>query len=79
MPTPTPLQQVFERHGLTQLGVARDLGISQGYLSELCTGSRVPSIPMAMNLLSFLRQRTGEEITFELLFGTPALPAAANE
>jgi transcriptional regulator with XRE-family HTH domain len=39
------------RHGLTQSQAARDLGISQQAMNQLCCGSRVPSHRLLLLLL----------------------------
>lgn len=78
-PSETPIAATMRRHGLIQTEVAADADISQAYLSQIASGLRVPSLPVALRLQAVLRARTGEEVTIEQLFGTPDLPGTGTE
>ena len=48
---PAPVWTFLEEHEISQNELARRVGISSGYLSQLMSGTRCPSPPMRRRLL----------------------------
>lgn len=69
MTTSTPLRALFERHGLTQVKVAGEVGISQAFLSQIMSGDRRPSLEVSLRLAEVLSRFVGRSVTVEDLFG----------
>jgi transcriptional regulator with XRE-family HTH domain len=74
------LKTFLQEQQITQAETAEALGIDSSTLSLKLSGQR-PWFEREINaVLAFLRQRTGQSVTFEQLFGAEnGLPAAANE
>jgi len=69
---PTPLQRFLERHpDLDQATLAAKIGTSQGYLSQLASRKRRPSLAMVNRVLAVLR-RYEPDLSYEDLFGKVA-------
>lgn len=60
------LSDWLAENGFSQAGFAAHLGISQGYLSELLSGAKSPS----MNTARLIKEATGGEITADDLMET---------
>lgn len=57
------LNDYIRRRGITARTLARELGISDVFLSEIRHGKKVPSLPLAVQIVT----RTG--VTYESLLG----------
>jgi len=73
------LARFLQTHDITQANLAQGIGVSGAYVSMLLSGKSGASLQTANAILSFLRERTGEPVTFEQLFGSPALAPAVGE
>jgi transcriptional regulator with XRE-family HTH domain len=73
------LKDFTERKGIRQVEIAEVLGLDQSTVSLKLAGRRPWFVQEVAALLAFLRHKTGEDVTFEQLFGAPDFPAAANE
>lgn len=59
----TPLQMIVEKRGLRQTDIAHSVGISDGYMSQIINGDRVPRTPIALAIARALNT------SVEALFG----------
>ncbi len=73
------LRTFLGSHQISVSELATGIGLERSTAGNKIYGLRPWTTCEAARVLSFLRQRTGEDITFEQLFGGPDLPAAANE
>jgi transcriptional regulator with XRE-family HTH domain len=82
------LGEVLKANDIKQRDLATALDVREETVSRWVNGENLPDGPNAGRLLAFLRDRTGEDVTFEQLFGAttlpptpsdPALPVAAND
>ena len=68
----TKLAEFFERSGAPkQVAFAKELGISEGYLSRLISGQSQPSLPLAVRISN----RTG--VPIEQLLAEPRTETSA--
>lgn len=49
-----PLKILMLRLGITGIELSKQVGITQGYISQILSGKRSPSAPIAKHILSVL-------------------------
>jgi len=65
-------------HGISTREAAEGIRMKRSALGNKLVGLRPWKADEISRFLTWLRERTGEPVTFEQLFGEPSLPAAAN-
>lgn len=73
------LESFLVDHGVTQTDLGAVLGCDPSAISHKLAGRRPWFRDEITTVLRYLRDRTGEPVTFEQLFDEPCMPAAANE
>ena len=72
------LQTFIAAHKITHAELATALGIDRSTVSLKVGGQRRWFEAELVRLLAFLRQRTGEDVTFEMLFESELSPAVGE-
>jgi transcriptional regulator with XRE-family HTH domain len=76
MTTITPLRRfLFETRDttgekITQADVAAGAGIGAAAISDICSGKSNPSIETAAAIVTYLRERTGQQVSMDEFWGT---------
>lgn len=73
------LRTFLAENGISIGELAAGIGLERSTAGNKVYGLRPWFAEEAGRVLAFLRQRTGQDLSFEHLFGSPDLPAASNE
>jgi len=72
------IRTFLAEHQISVGELAAGIGLERSTAGNKIYGLRPWLAEEAGRAVAFLRERTGKPVTFEQLFGEPALPAAAN-
>lgn len=68
------LKAAIKRHGVTQSSVAKAIGITHGYMSLLCSGTKSPSNDIMMRIAAHLEVTPNDLYDFDSETAPPAGP-----